>query len=260
MIRSGLVSITFRPLSPRAIIDLVVEARQQAIEWGGDLHVPHGDLTQAKEVARMTADAGLQLGAYGSYYRVGESEAEGLTFDTVLETAVTLGAPAIRVWVGKRRLADMDAAYRETLYSESRRIVDLAAAAGRLVVSEYHAKTLTESDEAAQAYLAAIDHPNLRTLWQPHNAVDPAINTAGLRAVMDKVYYMHVFHWWPDRAHQMPLAEGEDAWRTYLQVLHEAGRDSWAMMEYVPDNSPESYLRDARVLQSWLDDINTPGE
>ena len=40
MIRGGLVSITFRKLSPRAIIDLVTRANLIGIEWGGDVHVP----------------------------------------------------------------------------------------------------------------------------------------------------------------------------------------------------------------------------
>jgi hypothetical protein len=44
MIQTGLVSITFRQLSPPAIIDLVRQAGLEGIEWGGDVHVPHGDL------------------------------------------------------------------------------------------------------------------------------------------------------------------------------------------------------------------------
>ena len=35
MLIPGLVSITFRPLSPREIVDLVAEAGLKAIEWGG---------------------------------------------------------------------------------------------------------------------------------------------------------------------------------------------------------------------------------
>ena len=48
--RTGLVSVTFRKLTPEKIIELVSEAGLNAIEWGGDVHVPHGDLKRAAEV------------------------------------------------------------------------------------------------------------------------------------------------------------------------------------------------------------------
>ena len=65
MIRPGLVSITFRKLSPRQIVDLVVQAGLDAIEWSGDVHAPHGDVAKAREIAQMTADAGLSMPTYG---------------------------------------------------------------------------------------------------------------------------------------------------------------------------------------------------
>jgi hypothetical protein len=58
MIIPGLVSITFRKLAPAEIITLVRQADLQAIEWGGDVHVPHGNVRQVREVPRLTEDAG----------------------------------------------------------------------------------------------------------------------------------------------------------------------------------------------------------
>jgi len=43
MIKIGLVSISFRDLFPKQIVDMVAEVGLDAIEWGGDVHVPHGD-------------------------------------------------------------------------------------------------------------------------------------------------------------------------------------------------------------------------
>ena len=48
MIHTGLVSVTFRKLEPAEIVDLVKQAGLQGIEWGGDIHVPHGDIQRAK--------------------------------------------------------------------------------------------------------------------------------------------------------------------------------------------------------------------
>lgn len=109
-LHSGLVSVTFRKLSPPAIIALVQQAGLLGIEWGGDIHVPHGDLPQARQVRQMTLDAGIQVAAYGSYYRVGHPESG--PFEAVLETAGVLGAPTLRVWAGQQASAEASPAYR----------------------------------------------------------------------------------------------------------------------------------------------------
>src|SRR5688500_12319633 len=98
MLIPGLVSVTFRQLAPQEIIALVVEAQLQVIEWGGDIHVPHGDTNQAEIVARWTKDAGLSVAAYGSYYRL--ATPDQTPFERIVATAVALGAPTIRVWAG----------------------------------------------------------------------------------------------------------------------------------------------------------------
>ena len=54
----------------------------------------------AREVRGLTEAAGLTVAAYGSYYKAGHSEAAGLPFPQVLDTALALGAPVIRVWAG----------------------------------------------------------------------------------------------------------------------------------------------------------------
>ena len=93
IIKGGIVSVTFRQLSPERIISLVSEGGLSAVEWGGDVHVPHGDLATARDVGRWTRNAGLEVASFGSYYKAGESEEAGLPFTSVLETASALGAP-----------------------------------------------------------------------------------------------------------------------------------------------------------------------
>ena len=66
MITTGLLSVTFRKLTPPEIVGLVRQAGLAGIEWGGDIHVPHGNLDRAREVRQMTLDAGITIAAYGS--------------------------------------------------------------------------------------------------------------------------------------------------------------------------------------------------
>jgi len=115
MMIPGLVSITFRELPPEQIISLATEAGLGSIEWGGDVHVPHGDLKSAQRVARLTADAGLEVSAYGSYYRAAGRQSTGVDFESVYKTALALGAPIIRVWAGGVGSSRADAAVREAV-------------------------------------------------------------------------------------------------------------------------------------------------
>ncbi len=96
----GLVSVTFRQLSVQDIVNLTARAGLDAIEWGGDVHVPHGDLNAARAARIATEHAGLRVAAYGSYYRAGHADTG--PFEDVLASAVELGAPCIRIWAGRQ--------------------------------------------------------------------------------------------------------------------------------------------------------------
>ena len=65
-IKTGLVSITFRKKSPEEVVALVCDAGLDAIEWGGDIHAPHGDLAKAREIREMCDSRGIAIPSYGS--------------------------------------------------------------------------------------------------------------------------------------------------------------------------------------------------
>ncbi len=254
MIRSGLVSVTFRGLRPRRVVELANRAGLAAIEWGGDVHVPHGDTATAREVGAMTRNAGLAVSAYGAYYRAGESELRGLAFGAVLDTALALEAPLIRVWAGERSPADADAQYRARVVADTRRIAALAAAAGIRLACEYHSRTLTETLESATALMAAVAHDNLALHWQPPAQASPAECLASLTTVLPYLANLHVFHW-VDAAgerQRRPLAEGRTDWMRYLRLAAGTGRPHDALIEFVADDDPACFLRDAAVLRECV--------
>lgn len=254
MILSALVSITFRKLSPREIVDLVSRAGLHGIEWGGDVHVPHGDLGRAREVRRMTEDAGLHIAAYGSYYRVGHEEP--CPFGDVLETAVALGAETVRVWAGKQGSEAADAEYWNQVVQTSRQIADLAAAAGVTVAYEYHGGTLTDTNASALRLLESVAHDNIQSYWQPPRGATRAYCLEGLKAILPWLSNLHVFAWRVPEGggpvERRPLAEGEADWEHYLRNATSADGDRYAEIEFVRDDAPESFLTDAAALVSWL--------
>lgn len=238
-------------MAPAEIVGLAARAGLTGVEWGGDVHVPHGDVAQARAVAGMTRDAGLEVAAYGSYYRVGEMESPA--FESVLETAVALGAPTIRVWAGRRGSADADAQYRAAVIRDSRRIADLAGEAGVTVSYEYHRNTLTDTRASVHRLLTEVNHPGMRTLWQPPLGADDAECVDGLREVLPWLSNLHVFHWWPSAHDRRPLSEGAERWRRFLAAAGD-GTGRYALLEFVRDEDPDTFLHDASVLRELLNE------
>jgi sugar phosphate isomerase/epimerase len=256
MIRPGLVSISFRNLAVQEIVDLCVRAGLEGIEWGGDVHVPHGDVGTARQTARTTAAAGLSVAAYGSYYRAGET-VDNPDFADVLASAQALGAPLIRVWAGKRGSADADVTYRTRVVDDLRRISSLAQQAGIVVACEFHGGTLTDTNASALALYGNVNHPNLRAYWQPPvgQGVDYCLH--GLRSILPRLANLHLFHWTvkDGKRAREPLAAGHSIWSRYLDLARQAEGDRWVLLEFVRNDDPEQLVADADALRQCLADL-----
>ena len=261
-IHPGLVSVTFRKLAPGEIIELAVKAGLQAIEWGGDIHTPHGDLPCARQVRQATAAAGLQVASYGSYYRAGAEEP--CPFETVLETAVELGAPVIRIWAGKLGSAEASQAERNAVLQDARRAAGLARVQNIAVAFEFHGGTLTDTPASARSLLEEADHANLFCCWQPPVGAAPEQNLQGILAIHPWLSHIHVFHWQSSAdgpVQRLPLAQGQAEWALYLeQIAALSPHPRCALLEFVRGDDPVQFLQDAVVLKSWLSLFNPQGD
>lgn len=236
---------------------LVSEAKLEGIEWGGDVHVPHGNLSRAREVRRLTEDAGLEVSAYGSYYRfddcLSHSRESEPSWNAVLDTANELGAPWIRVWAGRLGSEATSDAMRQAIVERCLYVSDQAMHRGIKVGFEFHDSTLTDSNEATAKLLEAVGHPNLFTFWQPYLCVEQAYRLEGLKRLLDKIGNVHCNHFskagWP---HSLLLEEGEADWGEFLEVLRSDGTDRWISIEHVRDHSVENFYRDAETLRRWI--------
>jgi 3-dehydroshikimate dehydratase len=250
--KAGLVSITFRQKSPREIVELARRAGLAGIEWGGDVHAPHGDVQAARQVRASTREAGLEVACYGSYYRAGESENEGLSWAQVLASARALEAPLIRVWAGKKGSREADAKYLRAVVDDLKRVCEACEVP---VALEFHGGTLTDTSQSALQVLEAVNHPRLKALWQPANDRSFAARLEDLRALQPFLANLHVFHWGDGGYNErLPLEEGAAPWRQYLPKAQSA---SWALLEFVRDDSVESFERDARTLRGLVGELKS---
>lgn len=253
--RSGLVTVTFRKLSAEEVVALAKDSRLEVLEWGGDVHVPAGDIRRAREVSMLTRDAGLETVCYGSYYRVGhEGEGGGATFSSVLDTALALGAPAIRVWAGTRGSDEADEPYFQRVCEDADRIAGQGHERGVRVALEFHGGTLNDTPEASRRLLEALPHPNLFSLWQPLVSLSRQMQDASLEVVLPRLAHVHVFQWLPGPAvERRPLREGAEAWRGWIARMREAGKQPDALLEFVRDDEPLNLRADAEVLNAILE-------
>lgn len=256
--QTGLVSITFRQLKPREIVPLVQKAGLQCIEWGGDIHVPVGDINAAHDVAKLTADAGLAIVAYGSYYRTGYNLPGEPSFESVVETAVALGAPCIRVWPGRVASEAATPSDWKAIISDALRCAKIAEAAGLCIAYEYHAGTLTDTIASTRRLLEATAHPAVYTLWQAPYDQSKEQCLESLHAVIEsqRLHHVHVFHWWPDSANRLSLADGADRWQAYIAEIEKTPNSPPVLLEFLPNNDPNLLVREAAILRGWVEKTN----
>lgn len=253
MLYPGLVSITFRSLKCREIAALVKKAGLSSIEWGGDVHVPQGDIKKAKEARKITEDAGLVTAAYGSYYRTGcelIKTGEKADFKKTLETALKLNAPVIRIWAGGRGSAEADSAWREKIIQESRKIADEAGKEGITVAFEFHGETLTDSNESTLKLLEEINRGNVKTYWQPSVGSSMDYRLQGLRMLLPRLSHIHAFQW--EGRERRPFSEGKEEWKKYISTIKQSKENRHIMLEFVKNESPEQFLEDAEVLKGLV--------
>lgn len=249
----GLCSVTFRSLPPQAVIELAAANGIKAIEWGGDIHVPPGDLDNARDVAARTAKAGLTVSSYGSYIFAPDFAPQDVT--VTLETAKALGTSHIRIWPGSRRRpsADYSPAERraatEALATLARRADDY----GMTIGLEYHPNSLTDTLPSSLQLLQDLPIPNLFFYWQPAPGLPLEDALAEISALGSRIGHLHVFAWLKD-ASRLPLRERADYWRACIDALPESDwtKPAYAMLEFVKCDDVGQFPEDAVTLKDVL--------
>ena len=252
MFRTGLVSVTFRNKTAGEIFKLANSCELGCIELGSDVHAKKDD----PALAALAADARenkIDIISYGSYYRLGQYNSPEEEFASYISAAKLLGARNIRIWAGVKGSAAVGSDERERLTAEAKLCAGLAAKAGLTMSFEYHAGTLTDSCGSALRLIDDIAADNVSLYWQPNQYKDVDFNTDALKRVLPFVSNIHVFAWDARGGSclRFPLAEHEEAWRRYLDILASDGRDRALLLEFVKDDSDAHFIEDAKTLNEW---------
>lgn len=248
MLTSGLVTVTFRQFDIPKICTAAKNAGLKLLEWGGDIHVPPMNTDAVTLAKSCSADSGLIIDTYGSYYRCSGTDED---IASTVETAAALGAKNLRVWAGTSGTADTDEITRQSVTENLRKVCLAASKHGLTVSPEFHGGTLTDHWESAVRLANDVDEENLQLYWQPNQYRDDDYNLTALRAVLPWLSNVHVFTWvgrdW------FPLMDGERMWRQYIDVIAADGKDHGMLMEFVLNHAEDQLYRDAEVLHRWLE-------
>lgn len=248
MIKTGIVSATFRKSSPQKVLQLAVQAGVDGIEWSSDTHILPGDIRKAELMKRLCQEAGKEICGYASYYRLGEHPNPVSAFRPVMETAEALNTHIIRIWAGGVSSKDTSEDRFRELAEEAKELVNMAKKIHAEVSFEYHQNTLADSCAAVRRLLQEI--PGSRTHWQHSEACSVEENVEAIRKLSSSITTIHVQHC-RSRVYY-PLQEGEKVWLPYLRQLNQLPGEHYACIEFVKDGKEEQFLEDAHTLRAWI--------
>lgn len=248
MLKKGVVSVSFRKLSPEEIVKEAKACGLQTIEWGSDVHVREGDAETAKRVKEMTESAGLSCGSYGTYFgEFIETEAKKEDIMPFILSAEALGTKDLRVWAGWKWSWEASPEYFNMIVNTMQLACDLASEKGMNICFEYHRHTLTDNRFGALNLLEKINRDNAKLYWQYNPCITHEENLMELKMVLPHLTNVHVAFSSHDFK-QYELKDGKRLWKDYMKIIKSSGRDHNLYLEFVKDNTIEQLKKDAKVL------------
>ena len=245
MFKTGVVSVSFRQLSVDEVISYTKAAGLAAIEWGSDVHAPYTDKERLDYIAKAQAEAGLYCSSYGTYFKLGEHDTEELR--GYIAAAKILGTNILRLWCGNKNYADLLPEEREHIISESKKAAKIAEEEGAVLCMECHNRSFTNTLEGALDLMRSVNSPAFRMFWQPSITDGFEANMNYAKEIAPYTYNIHVFYYEDGKKH--PLADGVGEWKSYLSCF---SGDRNLLLEFMPDNSPESLATEAATLNSLI--------
>lgn len=249
--KKGVVSVSFRDKTPEEIVESAAESGLQCIEWGSDVHVPFNNLENAREVFEKTAQKGLFVSSYGTYFGI---DRDGLSeLNCYMETAKALHTNKMRIWPpgkpSKKIIADGE---WKSYVKKTSRLAQVAEKSGIVLMLECHPFTLTDDYNAALEFFEAVNQPNLRLCWQPNQYKSLDYNLKSIKKLKRYIENVHVFNW--DKTQRYPLEDGIETWKSYLKEIEASPH--CLLLEFMYDDKFSSLPQTAAAL----DEIIKKGE
>ncbi len=240
----GLVSISFRGLSPEKIIEEAKNAGLSCIEWGSDVHAPCDSTESLKKIADLQKKAGLFCCSYGTYFRLGLTAIDEL--QKYIDAAKILGTDILRLWCGTKSSLEYTQEEENALFSICREAALIAEKNGVTLCMECHNGTYTDTKEGAIKLMKAVSSPAFRMYWQPNQFTSAEENKQYARLLAPFTRHIHVFNW--TEKERFPLGDAVSLWEEYLSYFS----DNTLLLEFMPDDDINSLKTEAEALRRLI--------
>ena len=161
-LKIGVASVTFRNKTVSQVVEIARNAGVEYIEWGGDVHVKTFD--DAKLVKRLCDENNIKISSYGSYYRIGCSEAA--EWEEICRNANEMGASSVRIWLGNKNSEDFTENEYMELLEEVKFLCSMAEEYNLPVCPECHDNTFNNNTEAFLKLKKDLECDNFKTYFQ----------------------------------------------------------------------------------------------
>ncbi len=238
----GLVSISFRNLSPKKIITEAKKAGLDCIEWGSDVHAPQNDINKLQYIAGLQKEYGIFCSSYGTYFRLGTDNTEELT--EYINAAKILGTNILRLWCGNKPHYEYSPDEEAKLFEECKKAAAVAEQNGVFLCMECHNGTYTDKKEGAIRLIKGINSPAFRMYWQPNQFTDDEENKKYARLISSFTKNIHVFNW--SATERFPLEKAISLWKEYLSPFN---KNQTLLLEFMPDDNIQTLKTEAESLR-----------
>ena len=241
----GLCSVTFRKKSAAQVILIAKKAGIDYIEWGGDIHVT--TVEDARLVKSVCDNEGIKISSYGSYFN-------SIDFDKdkwvqVCEIAKKMGAPSVRIWLGKKNSEEMSDKEYRILLENTNKMCDIAAGYGLDVCPECHDNTFNNNTDAFLRLKSDLKKENFKTYFQSRY-FRMEYDLDRIDRTFEFIRDVHVSY--RDlKKEQRHRKKDKNYLDTLLKNLKEKKFDGIVMVEFVDFNSETAFYRDVRKLKSY---------
>lgn len=241
----GLVSVSFRELSPTEIIAECKKNNLKYIEWGSDVHAPCDEIDKLNHIAKLQKENGIICSSYGTYFRLGVTDNSELV--KYIKAAKILGTNILRVWCGDRGSAKFTKEYKKEFYSLCKEAAKIAEENGVYLCMECHNNTLTDDKDASKELMQEIHSEHFLMFWQPNQFKTFEYNLECIKLLHPWIKHIHIFYW--EGSNKFPLREGLKIWEKYISVLN---KSHTFLLEFMPDNQLSSLPEEVEALNILL--------
>lgn len=243
--KPGLVSVSFRNLSPERILELLKETDLKYIEWGSDVHAKPDDIDTLTSIAKMQNDMGIECSSYGTYFRIGVNKPEEIY--AYINAAKILGTDTLRLWCSDKSASKFTEEEKSVFFKECRKLSAIAEKENVILSMECHINTFTDSIESSLELMKEVSSPAFRMYYQPNQYKTEEENIYFASKISEYTTNIHVFNW--KEKEKYPLCEAKEIWTEYLKNFD---GERYLLLEFMPDGKEESLIKEANTLREII--------